>query len=938
MPREKISLNGQWQIALDPRNAGKKERWFAEDASGPEFQEIKVPSCWEEKFPFYDGVGWYWREFDAPKTWEGKLAHITFWAVNYFAEVWVNGQYAGCHEGGYTPFSLEVSHLLRYGRSNSLCVRVINPPKRGTVTKATFVGYLAGEAAEEASEEGIDGFILDEVPNWKQQFYYNFGGIWQPVELTVTERLWTEDCFIKPCLKDSAVDLEHTLRNDWGEERSVEIHYQVVSAEDPEVVIAEGREKVVLSPGENQFQQRLTIPEPKLWSPESPHLYRLKIFISENGKPLDEWSYRFGMREFTVRDNFFYLNGKKIIMKSALHQGIYGRTIAYPETEELARQEILLAKEAGLNMLRIHIKPAPKRFIELADEMGLMLHEEPPIGWMKNNPKLREREEREVRELVLRDRNNASVVMWGILNETGNLGGVQIAGSVAIMHDLCLIARKLDPTRIILDDSGGYGNGTNAYLPYSTDPVGVRDMHRYGPAPITEFDYRSFNMLGQPDQLSFMSEFGASGLEDFGLILKCFNRPGDERLEDYHEIKEFYDYLDAGLKSHGLNNIFPDVSSFCQAAQRCQAEADRLLIEAMRSNPKMAGWCLTQFNDASSEVGAGMLDIFRNKKLVYHTVKEMTGPLYLVVHTNPRTAYAGGSTRVELTLVNEDVLEGPCGFRFKVTTPSGQVAHEEQRRLVVGDWVQPIASVTVALPKEEGYYRATATLTQDGRTVAETNQTFLVLNPEAHLPVGPFMVLDPENNLKSWLNKMKLNWGDFQFTEGPSSATVLVANMKHASGYYDIYDQLRQLSQMVLNGATAIFLEGNFNELMYLFLRFVVGHTSGEGGLGGNFHYVKPHPVFEGLPSGCLMDWEYANIWARETMKETCVANLDPEIIVGIVAAGTDPTTWYTDMLVTRQGKGRVLLSKLELGSNLGKDPVADRILLNMLRWGMERR
>jgi len=147
---------------------------------------------------------------------------------------------------------------------------------------------------------------------------------------------------------------------------------------------------------------------------------------------------------------------------------------------------------------------------------------------------------------------------------------------------------------------------------------------------------------------------------------------------------------------------------------------------------------------------------------------------------------------------------------------------------------------------------------------------------------------------------------------------------------------LRQLSQMVLNGGTAIFLEGNFNELMYLFLRFVVGHTDGRGGLGGNFHYVKQHPIFDGLPSGCLMDWEYANVWAQETMKETCIANLAPEMIVGIVAAGSDPTVWNTDMFVTKQGRGRVLLSKLELGSNLGKDSVADRIVLNMLRWGIK--
>ncbi|MFH1008620.1 MAG: sugar-binding domain-containing protein [Candidatus Latescibacterota bacterium] len=936
MAREQISLDGEWQFVLDARNVGKCEGWFVGDVSPLYFLPIKVPSCWQEKHPHQVGVGWYQRDVEAPHRWEGKRVHLTFWAVNYFAEVWVNGHFAGCHEGGYTPFTLEISRLLTLGEMNTLSVRVVNPPQRGAVAQATFEGYVAGEETREARAEGIDGFILDEVPNWKQQFYYNFGGIWQPVELTLTDSLWTEDVFIQPCLADSAADLVHTLRNDGEGERTVALQYRVVSTAAPEMVVAQHLETCVLPAGETKRLGRLTIPEPNLWSPDSPHLYRLLVFILEEGRAVDEWSHRFGMREFSVRNHFFHLNGQKILMKSALHQGNYARTLAYPETEELARREITLAKEAGLNMLRIHIKPAPKRFIELADEMGLMLHEEPPIGWMKANPKLREREEREVRELVLRDRNNASVVMWGILNETSNKGGVQIAGSVAIMHDLCLIARDLDPTRIILDDSGGYGNGTNAYMPYSAEPVGVRDMHRYGPAPITEFDHRAFSKLGQPDQLSFMTEFGASGLEDFGLILKQFDRPGDERLEDYQEMKGFYDYLDTGLKRHGLTDMFPDVYSFCRAAQECQAEADRLLIEAMRINPRMAGWCLTQFNDASMEIGAGVLDIFRNTKAAYFALKEVTHPLYLVVHAHPRTAYAGGTTGIAVTLVNEGVLSGACSVFLEVTTPSGVMAHEALFPLLAGAAIQPVIDLTVQLPSEEGYYRATATLIQDGGKRTENAQTFLVLDPAAHLPEKPFMVLDPEGNLAPWLDRNQANWRDFTFAEGATSATVLIANMKHSSGYYAIYDQLRQVSQMVTAGATAIFLEGNFNELMYLFLRFVVGHTGGGGGLGGNFHYVKPHPVFAGLPSGCLMDWEYANLWARETIKEICIANLDPETLVGIVAAGEDPALWNTDMLITRQGLGRVLLSKLELGAHLGQDPVADRMVLNMVRWGME--
>lgn len=91
------------------------------------------------------------------------------------------------------------------------------------------------------------------------------------------------------------------------------------------------------------------------------------------------------------------------------------------------------------------------------------------------------------------------------------------------------------------------------------------------------------------------------------------------------------------------------------------------------------------------------------------------------------------------------------------------------------------------------------------------------------------MVLDPENSVTGWLDQRKLNWGDFEFVDGPNSSTVLVAHVRHPSGYYGIYDELRQLSHMVMQGATAIFLEGNFNELMYLFLRFVVGHTDGRG-------------------------------------------------------------------------------------------------------------
>jgi beta-galactosidase/beta-glucuronidase len=161
-----LSLDGEgWRIAADPKNEGHEAKWYA--AARAEAKPTKVPWIIQDAFPGYHGVAWYWREFDAPPNRHPTgRSLLRFWAVDYAAEVWLNGQRVGAHEGGETPFVLDVTDTIRAGAKNLLAVRVLNP-----------------------TNEPIDGIVLNQTPKQARviPYYagaaYNHGGITGSVEL-----------------------------------------------------------------------------------------------------------------------------------------------------------------------------------------------------------------------------------------------------------------------------------------------------------------------------------------------------------------------------------------------------------------------------------------------------------------------------------------------------------------------------------------------------------------------------------------------------------------------------------------------------------------------------------------------------------------------------------------------------------------------------------
>ena len=138
------------------------------------------------------------------------------------------------------------------------------------------------------------------------------------------------------------------------------------------------KEKWDLHSGQNQKDWSLKIPEAVYWSPDNPHLYTTEIKVHQSGKLSDTWTTRFGMRELTIKNKDFYLNGKRIYIKASFFEGLYPNGIASPDSEEMARREIRLAKEAGFNLIRPWRRPPVPMWLDLADEMGVLVGKPAP--------------------------------------------------------------------------------------------------------------------------------------------------------------------------------------------------------------------------------------------------------------------------------------------------------------------------------------------------------------------------------------------------------------------------------------------------------------------------------------------------------------------------------------------------------------------------------
>ena len=445
---EWLNLNGTWEFRFDDHIVGLDQRWFSAAAEFPE--RILVPFSFES---VASGIGdrafhscvWYRRSFEIPAAWDGKRVLINFGAVDYRATVWVNGIVVAWHEGGHTPFSADITGAL-LPEKNIVVVRAEDPP--------------------------TDRYIPRGKQHWEETpasiFYARTTGIWQTV--------WLEPVSISHLLN---VRITSTV------EGAVAVSAKINSpAQSQFVTISIAEQGRILASALSLADGPVAtvsahISHPKLWSPDRPHLYDLRIELRGPDQLLDTIDSYFGIRSIAAQDGKVLLNGDPVYLKTVLDQGYWPESNLTPPSDQAIQDDIRRTKELGFNGVRKHQKVEDPRFLYWADRMGLLVAAEMANAYLFNSDAVA-RMTREWIEVVSRDYNHPSIVIWTPVNESWGVPNLSNPRQQAHLKALYYLTKSLDNTRLVIDNDGWEHTEV-------TDLFAIHDYTRTGAELLSRF-------------------------------------------------------------------------------------------------------------------------------------------------------------------------------------------------------------------------------------------------------------------------------------------------------------------------------------------------------------------------------------------------------------------------------------------------------------------
>ncbi|MDF2192403.1 glycoside hydrolase family 2 TIM barrel-domain containing protein [Paraflavitalea sp. CAU 1676] len=477
--RQEICLNGHWQFQPASLPVGFREGVDPVPAlpavtANWESIPIRIPSPWNvnsfadkdglggdfRTYPSYPAawekykMGWLKKKFSVPANWKGQRIQLHFEAVAGEAEIVVNGKTVGSHFGIFLPFNVDITEAIIPGSENELLIGIRKPSlfdKRSDYGRRT---YQAGSF-------------------WGQHIV----GIWQDVYVLALSPVHVSDVYVNPRLAADKLEATVTLTNNTDQEANLtltakafpwlkatnnisstaSLSMQSVTVKVP----AYAQATAVISA---EVKGRL-----KYWSPESPNLYGLVVQASANGKPIDQKYTRFGWRQLTLEGENVMLNGKEIVMR-----GDSWHFLGIPQmTRRYATAWYKAMRDAKLNAVRLHAQPYPSFYLDVADEMGILVLDETAVwasdgGTKLNDPAYWQDSRTHLAELILRDRNHPSVFGWSVSNEVmpivrgvmRNPRGMKdtLVKYYGIWAGIC---RELDPSRQWVSADGeddGEGN------------------------------------------------------------------------------------------------------------------------------------------------------------------------------------------------------------------------------------------------------------------------------------------------------------------------------------------------------------------------------------------------------------------------------------------------------------------------------------------------
>ncbi len=897
MKREQLSLDGEWQFWTD------QDDKLAHDALGQPTHRVQVPAPLQsqaEDLRYFNGIAWYQRAFDLPAHWlgESRAINLHFGAVDYFADVWVNGHKIGAHEGGYTPFDFDIAGVAKAGR-NEIVVRV-------------------------ADEQNT----FPEIPHGKQSWYGPLSGLWQSVVLELRPAQHIRALRITP--HGETVDVVASLSQPQAVGDA--ILFEVI---DP----AGG---VVASTEAHSTQASLRVAAPKLWDIDTPHLYTLRATL--HGDTLQD---TFGFRTIETKDGQLMLNGRPIYLRSALDQDYYPDLICTPPSLEYIEKQFLQAKHMGLNNLRIHIKVGDPRYYEAADKVGLLIWTEMP-NWQLLTDETRRRARETFDAMIARDWNRPSIIIRTIINEAWGVD-VYNPDHRQWISDTYDYLKSVDPSRLVVGNSACHGNFhvvsdlEDFHVYYSipdhqshwrawVNSFAKRPAWSYAHVTQSSEDIRKFMMNPWDDKRALtpapevrrkgdepllVSEFGNWGLPEVSKLRAHYN--GDPWWFETgynHGSGEVYPHgIDNRFEEYHLRRAFPSLDALSRASQNVQLNAMKFEIEQMRLHDSIKGYVITEFTDVHWECN-GLLDMARNPKSYYDVFRHINAD-DLIVPDAGRVAFWSGE-KIEINLAashysQRDLQGGKVEWQLEGSKLRGEIDLPAPAHY----GVTPLDAIAFKAPKVERSAHARLSLRWlDGKgDVASQNWVDLYLFPKA---AGKAVTQRPiyAPNLARPLRKLGYNVVDTM------EEAELVVTLK-------MTDALREY---LLQGGKVVWLaESDDAQQAWLNgVRLIARNgTPWQGDWATNFNWLHQDRLFKDIPTDHQVNFAFADLTPEHVLGGVHPYDFETDVHAGLFVGWIHkPMALVAER---RIGRGKYIASTFRLRKQLATHPVAAVMLRDLI-------
>jgi len=878
----------------------------------------------------YIGVSWFYTDMDVSNILKNKRIILEFASCRQRSEIYVNEQLVGYDCIGNTPFDVDITKVVKIGK-NKIAVRITDPG---------------------GQYDWMD-FMVYKWSNYDIPSSHGFGGITGNVKLIATDQTYINDIFIKnkPTITD--IDAVFSMAANGALTKGT-ITYTISNYKSPDNIILKREVKV----SNQETIENIQLADAKTWSPETPNLYLIKAEWKGDDGSSDFKVQRFGFRWFDVQDvngdKQLFLNGKRVFVLTAISWGFWPQNGIFP-TPELAKKQIIVAKQLGLNMLNFHRTIGQTISLDLADEMGIMFYEEPG-GYIAPEPNAskfaHQFEIEKVNRMIKRDRNHPALVIYNMKNEACCSAGNNDKKNIANFHNI-------DETRLITFSSQNYPpnflgkapltpHDAKLYmLPYNHELLyqGWWDEHHAG-GPGCYIDTMNYQnptkytlYTDHKNEIIYYGEEGSIGTVSRVQLINDEVKKRKYAGYDGKYYQDIYNVYNHFLKENKWEEYYKDVDAITVSMGNIGYYYQGRTIENCRINNIVDGYAINGWESTLCDNLSGVVDLYRNPKGNVELISRYSKPLYIAVKPHNKVLESGDSTIVDFFIVNQLNVSGEYTLKIKIKDSLSIEEKEFKVKVEGGNTYGQllVKDINYRTQKktDSRYITISASLIKDRQTIAEGNDKLFVVS----LPPNnstEYSILDNDGELQKYFTDHQIKYNLFDNTTKPKSQTLL-------AGKTDTVIITNALIEWIKAGNKLIIIDGADRWANALAKKELIQYqgrvTLRTIWWGGNF-FNRKHEFFDGLPVNQALNWEYQvmvryNSSQKEGGNNRYGLKLRADEIMCAAVNMEDPLITVAVGTVNL-GKGKIVFSTLPVLPYLNITEkaaiTAQRLLLNYLK------